>query len=103
MNNLNLQIRWKNLDKDPLVEKYFYSKIQKFLSFNFVNVNEVFKGEVVYYAKSNTYKTSITFGVKGKSDIRAKSNQFSNLQQSINELTEKALDQLRRIKTQLGK
>ncbi|WP_391591689.1 HPF/RaiA family ribosome-associated protein [[Mycoplasma] cavipharyngis] len=100
MTNLNLQIRWKNMDKDVLAEEYFYNKITKLLDFNFVNVDEKFKAEITYYAKSNKYKSSLSFAIKGRPDVHAKSNEYSNLQHSINELVEKTLDQLRRIKTQ---
>ncbi|MDQ0513719.1 ribosome-associated translation inhibitor RaiA [Mycoplasmoides fastidiosum] len=103
MNDLHLQIRWKGMEKDPVVEAYLQDKLSKLLEFNFVNSEETFKAEVVYYEKSNKYKSSLAFGVKGKPGIYAESGQFPNLQHSINELVEKSLDQLRRIKTQFKK
>jgi ribosomal subunit interface protein len=71
-------------------------KFSKFEDFIFVMPN--MKAEITYYPKNQSYTTSVNVQTKGKGILRAESN-AQDILTSINTVTEKMLDQLRRVKT----
>ncbi|MGY6171775.1 HPF/RaiA family ribosome-associated protein [Candidatus Mycoplasma pogonae] len=103
-NNVHLEIRWKNLEKDHKLEHYLQERLNKVHDFKFTNLEAPVKTEVVYYEKTNSYKSSAKIIIKGsKHSIFAESKIDHSLSVVIHDLVDKILDQLRRIKTQYYK
>lgn len=98
---LKTKFHWKDLDPDHQIIDYFHEKLSKITNFSFINFAETIKVEVHFYQKTNTYKSTITVGIKNKPNIHAVSIIDHNLITTINDLMDKVHDQLRRLKTQL--
>jgi ribosome-associated translation inhibitor RaiA len=75
-------------------------KIAKFEDFKFI-IPEV-KAEIVHYPKQGKFATIVNVPVKGKRTLRAEGI-ADDVLTSINLVTEKILDQLRRVKTSYEK
>ncbi len=91
-------IRWKNCDRSKSIQNYFEDKLIILSKYNFLNEN--IKAEIVYYAKTKTFKTRINVDVKGGKIIRAEASS-DQIITSINLALDKIEDQLRRAKTRM--
>lgn len=91
-------IRWKGCDKSKSVQSYFEDKLSVLAKYAFLNEN--IKAEVVYYAKTKTFKTRINVDVKKGKILRAEAS-APQIITSINSALDKMEDQLRRTKTRM--
>lgn len=97
---MNYTIRWKDCEKSDAVASHLENKIASFDDFRFV-MPEV-KAEIVFYPKDRSFTTRINVRVIKKGTIRAEANAHDVLT-SINEVVDKIVDQLRRVKTRYEK
>lgn len=93
---MNLNIRWKSIDKSQAVQNHLEEKLAKVFEFQFVE--DDVKVEFVHYPKEHEYKTRISLQIHGSSSIHSEASS-KDILTSINESIEKAIDQLRRLKT----
>lgn len=93
-------IRWKDCDKSKSIQSYFEDKLSILAKYAFLNEN--IKAEIVYYAKTKTFKTRINVSIKRGKLIRAEASS-PQIKTSINLALEKVIDQLRRVKTKMLK
>lgn len=93
---MNYTIRWKDCSKSSAVASHLEMKITKFLDFEFVVPNV--KAEIIYYKKKGMFAVNLNVPVVHRTTLRAEATSEDVLT-SINLVTEKILDQLRRVKT----
>lgn len=96
-----LSIRWKDTKSSTAVASYFENKLSKIFRFNVVNGENV-KAEIVFYSKENSFTVRLNVPILGSSSIRSEAH-APDLLTAINQVVEKTLDQLRRIKTKRTK
>lgn len=92
-----VSIRWKDCDVSESVASHFENKLYKILKFSSVN-KDLIKAEIVHYSKEKSFTVRLNVPIIGSSIIRSEAKSVDVLT-AINEVIEKTLDQIRRIKT----
>lgn len=93
---MQINIRWKDIDKSEAVVNYLEEKLTKVN--DFLIPEEQIKVEFVHYNKTNRFKTRINLILKTKKLIRSEA-ESNDIFTSINDAILKSLDQIRRDKT----
>lgn len=97
---MQINIRWKDIDKSEAVISHLEEKLAKVSEF--IIPDEQIKVEFVHYKKTNNFKSRINIILKTKKLIRAEA-EASDILTSINHAVLKLLDQIRREKTKYEK
>ncbi|WP_027119515.1 ribosome hibernation-promoting factor, HPF/YfiA family [[Mycoplasma] testudinis] len=92
-----LNIRWKDCSASDAVTSHFETKLSKILRFKMVDVENI-KAEVVKYEKENRFTVRLNTPIIKGSIIRSEAK-ADDVLTAINEVIEKSLDQIRRVKT----
>lgn len=95
---MNLNIRWKSMDRSKSVEDFLTEKLSKVFDFQFVN--DDIKVEFVHYPKEKKFKTRLLLQIHRRNSIHSEAYE-SDILTSINNSISKAISQLRQIKTQI--
>ena len=93
---MNLNIRWKSIDKSESIKNYLKEKLLKIFEFQFVEDN--IKVEFVHYTKEHEYKTRLSLKIHASNSIHSEASN-KNILTSINMSINKIIHQLRHIKT----
>lgn len=96
-----ISIRWKDCDASEFVVSHFENKLSKILKFSSVNKDSI-KAEIVHYSKEKSFTVRLNVPIIASSIIRSEAKSADVLT-AINEVIEKTLDQIRRIKTKRNK
>lgn len=99
MKEVKFKINWKNCERNELISEYFCEKVIKLMDFNFVNRTETIKAVISFLPKKNLYQTTLTAVVDHHGAVHAESEHDENIYHTINQVVDKVIDQLRRIKT----
>ena len=92
-------IRWKDCDKSPSTVGFIEDKLTQLETFSFLNENVKF--EIVYYEKTKTFKVRLLLDVKNTSKPIRAEGQAQDILKAINLTFDKAIDQIRRVKTKM--
>lgn len=93
---MNLNIRWKSVDKSDSVISFLEEKLGRVFDFQFVE--EDVKVEFVHYDKEHSFKTRISLNIRSDKSIHSEASS-NDILTSINLSIDKLVDQLRRLKT----
>lgn len=91
-------IRWKDMSKHPELETFFQEKIEKLRKFVFVE--DFVKAEYVYYQHNKMYELRINISIHKGNPIISEAKSLDPKTATV-DCIEKAIEQLRKRKTQL--
>lgn len=92
-----LSIRWKDCHASDAVTSHFETKLAKIMRFDMIDHDNI-KAEVVKYEKEDCYTVRLNVSIIKGSVIRSEAS-AKDVLTAINEVIEKCLDQIRRVKT----
>lgn len=95
--SINAQVRWKDTKASPATQTHLNTKLQKIVRFKVVDAARV-RAEIAFVETKNLYSVDLTIPLMGFSPILA-GYSAPDVLTAINRCVDKALDQLRRIKT----
>lgn len=90
-------IRWKDIKASPATASHLESKLSKVVRFKNVNKENI-KAEIAFLKKEEQYNVHLSIPTTHKTIVAEFKS--SDVLTSINKSIDRALDQLRRLKTQ---